>query len=116
MKNKIGIKYFGDAGHGWYRVDIYWIKRLGLTGKISFYSYVSKSGKFVYLEEDRDADLLFQAIELNSHAVTAHLLKPVSAKIESKIRELKPYIVWPDTIRAESDIRCANLIAKIEGK
>ena len=116
MKNKIAIKYYHDAGHGWYRVETYWLKRLDLIGKISPCSYISKSGRFVYLEEDRDADLLFQAIELNKHAVTAHNLKPVGAKVESRIRSLERYIVWPDSMRSESDIRCANLIAKIEGK
>lgn len=56
----VKITFYGDAGHGWYRVKMSDAKRLGILDKVSSYSYVR--GASVYLEEDSDAGHLFDAI------------------------------------------------------
>lgn len=57
MKNKTYV-YHTDPGHGWFAVKKREIEALGITG-ISCYSYVK--GDTVYLEEDCDAALFFNA-------------------------------------------------------
>lgn len=47
--------YIQDPGHGWIETSMEHVKRLGLAGEISQYSYISRDGKTVYLEEDCDA-------------------------------------------------------------
>jgi hypothetical protein len=55
-----------DSGHAWLAVKSVEIKALGLLDKISSYSYISKSGKTIYLEEDCDATLFInKKVELN---------------------------------------------------
>jgi hypothetical protein len=55
-----------DSGHGWLAVKSVEIKELQLSDKISSYSYISKSGKTIYLEEDVDATLFInKKVELN---------------------------------------------------
>lgn len=56
----INVTYYGDAGHGWYRVKKKDLAYLGLLDKISMYSY--ERGASVYLEEDRDASLFFDKV------------------------------------------------------
>ena len=58
MKNKTYI-YHIDPGHGWFAVKKREIEALGFSDKISVYSYVK--GDTVYLEEDCDAALFFNA-------------------------------------------------------
>lgn len=48
-------KFYSDSGHGWLAVKTSELIALGILGKITAYSYQSKSGKTVYLEEDCDA-------------------------------------------------------------
>ena len=52
-------KFFTDAGHGWLQVPHSELQELGLTTKISPYSYRDRN--FAYLEEDCDAGLFFEA-------------------------------------------------------
>lgn len=46
--------FYQDAGHGWLKVSRAELEELGIANKISYYSYQSESGKWVYLEEDCD--------------------------------------------------------------
>lgn len=46
--------FFQDGGHGWLRVARSELVQNGLEDKISSYSYQSRDGQFVYLEEDSD--------------------------------------------------------------
>jgi hypothetical protein len=48
--------FYSDPGHGWLRVKMQELRDLGIMDKITFYSYMSKDGKYAYLEEDVDAD------------------------------------------------------------
>lgn len=58
MKNKVYV-FHTDPGHGWLAVKKKEIDALGFADKISAYSYVK--GNTVYLEEDCDAALFFNA-------------------------------------------------------
>jgi len=60
MKTKT-YSFLQDPGHGWLRVKTAELDSLGLLDKISGYSYISGSGKSVYLEEDADLSLFLQA-------------------------------------------------------
>jgi hypothetical protein len=50
------FNFFNDPGHGWLEVPVELIRRYDLRYKISCYSYMTQT--HVYLEEDRDANLL----------------------------------------------------------
>lgn len=53
-----------DPGHGWVEVPVADLAALGLTPRdFSKYSYISFSGRNVYLEEDGDAAKFFRAYE-----------------------------------------------------
>lgn len=58
MTNKT-YNFYTDAGHGWLRVSHSELAELGLTDKISPYSY--RDHQFAYLEEDCDASLFVDA-------------------------------------------------------
>lgn len=60
MKNKQYILHT-DPGHGWLAVKKRELIALDLVDKVSGYSYVK--GNTVYLEEDCDAALFFNAYE-----------------------------------------------------
>ena len=53
--------YHQDCGHGWIAVKRSLIAALGLSDKITHYSY--QAGKTVYCEEDCDATLLLNALD-----------------------------------------------------
>lgn len=63
MQNEMTFKHYFDPGHGWVAVERKLIEGLGLLNQISPYSFQSKSGKTVYLEEDRDAALVVNALK-----------------------------------------------------
>lgn len=58
--------YYQDPGHGWLRVPFEDLVTMDLVDKISAYSYISTSGKWAYLEEDRDMFLFLNAL-WNAH-------------------------------------------------
>lgn len=57
MKKK--FDFYADPSHGWLKVPIAMLSRLGIENKISYYSYMR--GGFVYLEEDDDAATFIRA-------------------------------------------------------
>jgi hypothetical protein len=58
MKTKTYI-FHTDPGHGWLAVKRKELIELGILDKVSYYSY--QKGQTVYLEEDCDAALFFNA-------------------------------------------------------
>lgn len=80
--------FYEDSGHGWLKVDLREIERLGLTTKITYFSY-ERNG-YVFLEEDLDMSTFIDAkkvqdgvdIKLRRHFTNGH----------SKIRNYKPYV------------------------
>ena len=59
------VIFHNDGGHGWYAVKRKLLEKLGVLEKISGFSYQSKTGKTVYLEEDCDAGLFFNDTDRN---------------------------------------------------
>lgn len=59
-------KFYCDPGHGWMAVKVQELLELAIITQISPYSYVR--GKTVYLEEDCDAALFFNAYK-DKHGV-----------------------------------------------
>lgn len=53
-------RFYSDPSHGWLRVSLKDIIKLGIQDKISGCSY--EHGSYVYLEEDCDANLFLDAI------------------------------------------------------
>jgi hypothetical protein len=53
---KTSFTFHQDPGHGWVAVDQRSLRELGMSFvDFSGYSYISKSGNTIYLEEDCDA-------------------------------------------------------------
>lgn len=58
------LNYFADPGHGWVAVKRSFMVKVGVNLlDITPYSYQSKTGKTVYLEEDCDVMCLFIAMD-----------------------------------------------------
>lgn len=55
--SNMAFAFHSDAGHGWLAVPRDLLVELGIEKRISEYSYQSKSGQTVYLEEDADGTL-----------------------------------------------------------
>ena len=54
------LTFYSDPGHAWLKVPIADLFRLGISDKISSYSYVHNDS--AYLEEDCDASIYIEAI------------------------------------------------------
>ena len=50
-------RFIEDPGHGWIEVSMLELKNLGISDKISGYSYMSRDRFWAYLEEDCDLSL-----------------------------------------------------------
>ena len=61
------LTFYADPGHGWLEVDRADLDTLGISDKVSRYSY-SKGGK-VYLEEDCDAGLFIETAKENGWTI-----------------------------------------------
>ena len=58
---RITINIYNDPSHGWAKVSIDTLKRLGLINQISSYSYINNN--HAYLEEDCDLSLLLNTLD-----------------------------------------------------
>lgn len=54
------IIYHNDGSHGWYAVKRKKLESMGILNNVSGFSY--ERGETVYLEEDCDASLFFNAL------------------------------------------------------
>lgn len=80
-------RFFSDPGHGWLEVPVATLRKLGIAGQISAYSYVSEDGQTAYVEED--CDLARFAAAMGWHELpsdTVHIYQP-----ETFIRNLPRY-------------------------
>lgn len=81
----IKLVHYSDASHGWLKVKRSVVAMLGLLDKVSIYSFQSKSGTTVYLEEDGDATLLINALKAKG---LAYEILDVDNGDRSRIRSL----------------------------
>jgi len=82
----ITLDYVQDPGHGWIAADVALLDSLGLTDRISGYSY--RDGALVWLEEDCDAPLYLRAL---SGAGIAYRIIETHTRGDAWIRSLKPF-------------------------
>ena len=61
-------RFITDAGHGWLEVPRTELEALHIAGEVSSYSY--QHGELVYLEEDCDATLFWDAKGLTRADIT----------------------------------------------
>lgn len=83
---RITLNIYNDPSHGWAKVSIDTLKRLGLINKISSYSYIKNN--HAYLEEDCDLSLLLKTLEQFN---IRYKLKHNYANKSSKIRSYDNY-------------------------
>jgi len=79
-------RFYEDPGHGWLAVKRSELSRLGLTDKISSYSY--QRGEVVYLKEDCDAGLFLNAKRLKGEEVR---IRDNHTNRRSRIRSYSSY-------------------------
>jgi hypothetical protein len=65
---KLKLTFFSDGGHGWLAVKRSLLVELGIDKKVSHCSY--QKGETVYLEEDCDAALFYDAYTLKMTGVS----------------------------------------------
>lgn len=61
MRKQMSFQVFQDPSHGWVKCPVKLLNELGITDKISHCSH--RRGDFAYLEEDRDAQILFSELD-----------------------------------------------------
>lgn len=84
MRNK--FHFVQDPGHGWLKVPVAELERLGIADQISSYSYL-KDG-MAYLEEDSDMNVFINAREQAGNPVE---IKTYSRNRQSRIRNYPAY-------------------------
>jgi hypothetical protein len=67
MKTEIKLISYTDPSHGWLRVPLKMLVKLGIADKISPFSYVRTV--YAYLEEDVDAALFLKTLEAKGKTV-----------------------------------------------
>jgi hypothetical protein len=85
MKN-ITLNYFTDPGHGWVKIKVDVLKQLGISDKISTFSY--RNGDDAFLEEDCDCAVLIK--ELKDQGIEFKFVEKHTNK-SSKIRNYYSY-------------------------
>ena len=86
MAKKISIKVFADPGHAWARFPKAKLVSLGITDKISTYSY--QNGTNAFLEEDCDLSVLVVALRDRGYEIK---FNESHANKQSKIRNYATY-------------------------
>ena len=87
MKKLKTYTYYQDPGHGWLKVDRKMLKELNIHTEITGYSY--QFGEYVYLEEDCDAGLFFEAYMKKFGVKPKH--RSEHTNNQSKIRSYQSY-------------------------
>jgi hypothetical protein len=83
---KITLNYFTDPGHGWVKIKVDVLKKLGISDKISPFSY--RNGDNAFLEEDCDCSVLIK--ELKDRGIEFKFVENHTNK-SSKIRNYYSY-------------------------
>jgi hypothetical protein len=108
----IRYMFISDPGHGWLAVPATTIRKLGLAQEITCYSYVSKTGKTVYCEEDQDAGTVIKA--LRERGIEVKFREVNNAHGYSSVRDMDAYtpskigvLVISDRAYVDNQIRAA---------
>ena len=105
-----------DAGHGWLKVPVIELAKLGIVNKISGYSYLNKG--FAYLEEDCDLGVFVNARKEKGGAFA--LKTKYEEKDESPIREYAQYNLQnvareiDVSVRVEAERKVKRLLKRLE--
>lgn len=67
MKEAVKLLHYVDPGHSWLRVPLKMLKKLGISNKISSFSY--QRTEYAYLEEDCDMTVFMKAMEVKGQKV-----------------------------------------------
>lgn len=86
MKTEIKLISYTDPSHGWLRVPLKMLAKLGIADKISPFSYVRTV--YAYLEEDLDAPLFLET--LKNSGKTVKFVERNTNRV-SRIRNYTPY-------------------------
>lgn len=78
--------FYSDPGHAWLKVPKQLLAKLGISSKITPYSY--ERGNFAYLEEDSDAYLFIKTMKEHGFTVA---FKEHFTNRSSKIRNYSSY-------------------------
>ena len=81
--------YIQDAGHGWVKVPLALIRELGITEKITHFSYYNNGQ--VYLEEDNDTCTFMNAYHAR-FGFDPKLRDRVARERRSRVRGYEPYV------------------------
>lgn len=84
---EITYDFYSDPGHGWLHVKLDELVELGITDKISGYSY--RRGNDVYLEEDCDMATFMHAMEAKGVQIKLAFIN--ERERDSFIRSLRRY-------------------------
>lgn len=87
------ITVYSDSQHGWAKVSMKEITKLGLENKISSFSYVN--GDYIYLEEDCDLEVYLIALK---NLGIAYKFNEHHTNRQSKIRNYPRYVKPMPTI------------------
>ncbi len=86
----VPLRWYSDPSHGWLQVRRRDAERLGILSSISYYSYQSKKGEMIYLEEDRDAQILLDALSRSKDCLPKYS-NDKSTDERSRIRSLPSF-------------------------
>ncbi len=81
------FNFYSDPGHGWLKVPKSLLITLGISHKVSGYSY--QRGEYAYLEEDGDVSCFFKAYE--KHTGNKPILRENYSNKQSRIRRYWSY-------------------------
>ena len=81
--------FYSDPSHGWIKVPVSKIKKLGIQNQISSFSYLDHKRNYVFLEEDSDAGKFITAMKNIGKAVTFRNMR--QSEKRSKIRSYDSY-------------------------
>lgn len=82
----LNFNIYSDPGHGWAKVPMSLVNKLGIRNEITTYSYFRNNS--AYLEEDCDLDTFIKACKANG--IEPHFTNKVTNK-SSKIRSYSCY-------------------------
>jgi len=88
MKYKsLKFNIYSDPGHGWAKVPVILLNKLGIRDKITTYSYFRNDS--AYLEEDVDLSTFISACKANG-------IQPIfTEKVTNKASKIRSYSYYP---------------------